>query len=69
MAHLADAKSMLDSRGLYEGATVHGVNPLLLVEKIIRYFATPDTCRTDILTRILESVSLNRYTGRSRLLG
>jgi len=38
MAHLADAKSMLDSRGLYEGTTVHGVNPLLLVEKIIRYF-------------------------------
>jgi len=37
MAHLADAKSMLDSRGLYEGATIHGVNPLLLVEKIIRY--------------------------------
>lgn len=37
MAHQADAKSMLDSRGLYEGATVHGVNPLLLVEKIIRY--------------------------------
>lgn len=36
MAHLADAKSLLDSRGLYEGATVHGVNPLLLVEKIIR---------------------------------
>ncbi|KAF8429145.1 PRP38 family-domain-containing protein [Tirmania nivea] len=36
MAHLADAKSMLDSRGLYEGATVHGVNPLILVEKIIR---------------------------------
>lgn len=27
---------MLDSRGLYTGATVHGVNPLLLVEKIIR---------------------------------
>ena len=39
MAHLADAKSMLDSRGLYEGATIHGVNPLLLIEKIIRYFA------------------------------
>lgn len=36
MAHLADAKSLLDSRGLYDGATVHGVNPLLLVEKIIR---------------------------------
>ncbi|KAI5837598.1 PRP38 family-domain-containing protein [Morchella snyderi] len=36
MAHQADAKSMLDSRGLYTGATVHGVNPLLLVEKIIR---------------------------------
>ncbi|KAL7273687.1 hypothetical protein RUND412_003429 [Rhizina undulata] len=36
MAHLADAKSLLDSRGLYEGATIHGVNPLLLVEKIIR---------------------------------
>ncbi|KAF8468990.1 Pre-mRNA-splicing factor 38, partial [Kalaharituber pfeilii] len=36
MAHLADAKSMLDSRGLYEGATVRGVNPLLLVEKIVR---------------------------------
>lgn len=34
--HLADAKSMLDSRGLYEGQTFHGVNPLLLVEKIIR---------------------------------
>lgn len=36
MAHLADGKSLLDSRGLYDGATVHGVNPLLLVEKIIR---------------------------------
>lgn len=36
MAHLADAKSLLDSRGFYDGATVHGVNPLLLVEKIIR---------------------------------
>lgn len=36
MAHQADAKSMLDSRGLYDGATVHGVNPLLLMEKIIR---------------------------------
>lgn len=36
MAHLADAKGLLDSRGLYDGATVHGVNPLLLVEKIIR---------------------------------
>ncbi|KAI5796298.1 PRP38 family-domain-containing protein [Peziza echinospora] len=36
MSHLPDAKSMLDSRGLYEGATIHGVNPLLLIEKIIR---------------------------------
>lgn len=36
MAHLADGKSLLDSRGFYDGATVHGVNPLLLVEKIIR---------------------------------
>ncbi|KAF8248081.1 PRP38-domain-containing protein [Wilcoxina mikolae CBS 423.85] len=35
-AHLADAKALLDSRGLYEGQTFHGVNPLLLVEKIIR---------------------------------
>jgi pre-mRNA-splicing factor 38A len=35
-AHKADAKSLLDSRGLYEGATFHGVNPLLLIEKIIR---------------------------------
>ena len=34
--HKADAKSLLDSRGLYEGATFHGVNPLLLIEKIIR---------------------------------
>ncbi|KAA8907449.1 PRP38 family-domain-containing protein [Sphaerosporella brunnea] len=34
--HLADAKALLDSRGLYEGQTFHGVNPLLLVEKIIR---------------------------------
>jgi pre-mRNA-splicing factor 38A len=36
-AHLADAKALLDSRGLYEGQTFHGVNPLLLVEKIIRF--------------------------------
>jgi len=35
-AHLADAKGLLDSRGLYEGQTFHGVNPLLLVEKILR---------------------------------
>jgi hypothetical protein len=35
-SHLADAKALLDSRGLYEGKTFHGVNPLLLVEKIIR---------------------------------
>jgi len=35
-AHFADAKALLDSRGLYEGQTFHGVNPLLLVEKIIR---------------------------------
>ncbi|CAZ86258.1 unnamed protein product [Tuber melanosporum] len=36
MAHLADAKSLLDNRGHYAGQTFHGVNPLLLVEKIIR---------------------------------
>lgn len=36
MAHRADAKALLDNRGHYSGATVHGVNPLLLVEKIIR---------------------------------
>ena len=35
-AHKADAKALLDSRGLYEGTTFHGVNPLLLIEKIIR---------------------------------
>lgn len=36
MAHLADAKALLDNRGHYTGQTFHGVNPLLLVEKIIR---------------------------------
>ncbi|TGZ83366.1 PRP38-domain-containing protein [Ascodesmis nigricans] len=36
VSHKADAKSLLDSRGLYDGVTVHGVNPLLLMEKIIR---------------------------------
>ncbi|KAI5777673.1 PRP38 family-domain-containing protein [Geopyxis carbonaria] len=36
MSHQADAKALLDSRGLYDGQTFHGVNPLLLVEKIIR---------------------------------
>lgn len=34
--HKADATSLLDSRGLYSGPTVHGVNPVLLMEKIIR---------------------------------
>ncbi|KAK6359906.1 U4/U6-U5 snRNP complex subunit prp38 [Orbilia brochopaga] len=35
-ADLPDAKAMLDSRGLYEGPTIHSMNPLLLMEKIIR---------------------------------
>ncbi|KAI5812392.1 PRP38 family-domain-containing protein [Pyronema omphalodes] len=35
-SHAADGKALLDSRGLYEGETIHGGNPLLLVEKIIR---------------------------------
>ncbi|KAF3175655.1 hypothetical protein TWF106_005211 [Orbilia oligospora] len=33
---LPDAKAMLDSRGLYDGPTIHSMNPLLLMEKIIR---------------------------------
>ncbi|KAK6542652.1 U4/U6-U5 snRNP complex subunit prp38 [Orbilia ellipsospora] len=33
---LPDAKAMLDSRGLYDGPTIHSMNPLLLIEKIIR---------------------------------
>ena len=61
-AHFADARALLDSRGLYEGQTFHGVNPLLLVEKIIRYQTTrsrdyfthrADTRRRD---RILDSL-------------
>ncbi|KAF3939759.1 hypothetical protein ABW19_dt0209340 [Dactylella cylindrospora] len=36
MADLPDAKAMLDSRGLYDGPTIHSMNPLLLIEKIIR---------------------------------
>ncbi|KAF3902123.1 hypothetical protein ABW21_db0203955 [Orbilia brochopaga] len=35
-ADLPDAKAMLDTRGLYEGPTIHSMNPLLLMEKIIR---------------------------------
>ncbi|EPS37884.1 hypothetical protein H072_8502 [Dactylellina haptotyla CBS 200.50] len=31
-----DAKAMLDTRGLYDGPTIHSMNPLLLMEKIIR---------------------------------
>lgn len=41
MSHLADVKVLLDSRGLYDGKTIHGVNPLLLVEKIIRWALRP----------------------------
>lgn len=68
MAHLADAKSMLDSRGLYEGATVHGVNPLLLVEKIIRYFdplPIPDPnghANSNLRERIFESLYWKEQT-------
>ncbi|KAJ6260694.1 Pre-mRNA-splicing factor [Drechslerella dactyloides] len=35
-ADLPDAKAMLDTRGLYDGPTIHSMNPLLLMEKIIR---------------------------------
>ena len=36
MANLPDAKALLNSRGLYDGPTIYFMNPLLLVEKIIR---------------------------------
>ncbi|EWC48101.1 pre-mRNA-splicing factor 38 [Drechslerella stenobrocha 248] len=35
-ADLPDAKAMLDSRGLYDGPTIHSMNPVRLIEKIIR---------------------------------
>jgi hypothetical protein len=68
-AHLADAKALLDSRGLYEGQTFHGVNPLLLVEKIIRYFLLHQKIPSLPLTTGLgaETASSTRSTGKNNV--
>lgn len=68
MAHLADAKALVDNRGLYQGQTVHGMNPLLLIEKIIRYYLVGDYGRNKQYTdawrreRIFESLYWKEQT-------